>query len=358
MSYGKALTISELIDLIGNQKQCFSNDLIPLSNDEVKAIRRYSAYIAQPCNPEKRNTTKKRIHNLLTDIWTHEPTVFVLCALVAYPTRIPSQDGACLRKVLEWWQGTDHPQGLLAIVESYSHILPGGNEVASRTIAIPKKRHSGVASNSGDDDRRKRVRIEDNASIEVTDGVGNLGHDVDGFQRQKGADDEALPETSDSHELEIPERPIEASTAIRPVGLETGTGSTSLSPGGELQFLAQWPIINSTDILEIYDWQTMDAIKIILPITSKQAAKDAKPAYSDTINDYYYAALKQSGFPRLPHPSLAEKIQRSKQWQEEMEQNIGKPAGDLQRTTCLTIGFNRQITSSCVVLAVVDGRAT
>lgn len=116
----------------------------------------------------------------------------------------------------------------------------------------------------------------------------------------------------------------------------------------KLDFIARWPIINSTDVLEIYYWTTRKAVELLIPDLSVDATE---PTYSDAEYDYYPAQLERTKL--LPHPFLIQAIQQSRQWQEEMKQWEEKPTNDNRMTRCLTIGLKRINSSRCILLAVL-----
>jgi hypothetical protein len=139
-------------------------------------------------------------------------------------------------------------------------------------------------------------------------------------------------------------------TNERPNSTEPHTYWTFADSVRELHFLARWPIINSTDVLEIYSWTTRKALEFLMPDLS---AKAAQPAYSDTEYDYYPGQLEHVKVLSLPHPFLVQAIQQSRQWQEDVKQCEEKTTSANLTTRCLTIGLKRRTSSRCILLAVL-----
>ncbi|PSN61094.1 hypothetical protein BS50DRAFT_593422 [Corynespora cassiicola Philippines] len=124
--------------------------------------------------------------------------------------------------------------------------------------------------------------------------------------------------------------------------------NTELYSFRPLQGLFQWQIPNSADVLKMYGWGTLQAMKIMLPKHSAEVTD--RPMYSDEKYDYY--APEKASISRLPDPSLVEAIKRSKQWQEEMQEEI---TGHAVKTKCLTIALVKgNLTPTCIVCAITD----
>lgn len=129
----------------------------------------------------------------------------------------------------------------------------------------------------------------------------------------------------------------------------SGTLNTELLSYWPLRYLFQWQILNSSDVLKIYEWGTLHAMTIMLPEDSAEVAD--RPMYSDEVHDYY--ALEKAKISQIPDSSLVEAIQRSKQWQEEMKE---WKTDNISTTKCLTIALVKgNFTPMCVVYAVTDG---
>lgn len=140
------LTLDELLTLIKGERGRFSEDLIPLSTSQIDRIKKCSECIAVDLESIRRNYIKKRSCTILSDLWKHKPELFILCALVAFPSHLASLDpNDCLRKLMEWWKDKDlhpeghHPQGLTWIPSQYASILPGGSEI-SPVRSLPNKK--------------------------------------------------------------------------------------------------------------------------------------------------------------------------------------------------------------------------
>jgi hypothetical protein len=132
------LTPNSLLDLIKEATEQFSDDMIPLSKNQKDAILRFSAYMTED---PKRNHLKKASQGILRDMWKHMPEVFILCALVTFPSNLACVDPtSCHRMLLIWWKGAEHPKGLEWIIEKYPDILPGNDEPATITSGDVQKR--------------------------------------------------------------------------------------------------------------------------------------------------------------------------------------------------------------------------
>ena len=140
MSSSEDFTLDTLIDRFKKQKECFSDQHVPLSTTQIETIKRVSAFIAQDISTIQRNHLKKRACLILNDLWMHRKETFLLCALTTFPTQLASLDPATsLRDISTWWDNVDHPKGLQWIIENYAEILPGGELVHTKSC-LPKKR--------------------------------------------------------------------------------------------------------------------------------------------------------------------------------------------------------------------------
>ena len=142
MTSQEALTISELIQLIKEKRDCFDEHHVPLSQTQVDAVERFLAWIAVDRKAIRRNPAKKKSHLILSDLWTHIPEVFILCALVTFPTKLASLNPTdCYRELFAWWESANHPKGLKWIIEHHGFICQPHREVAAIERKKSQKRH-------------------------------------------------------------------------------------------------------------------------------------------------------------------------------------------------------------------------
>jgi hypothetical protein len=133
-----SLTNENLVNLLREELERFSEDYYPLHQKQLKAIQRCTDLVGEEESKLVRNTPKRRAHIILKDLWTHIPEVFLLCSLAITPTRL-----GCLKSInymefiSRWWRDIGVvPEGLSKAFDRHSDILP---KVArdSREVLIP-----------------------------------------------------------------------------------------------------------------------------------------------------------------------------------------------------------------------------
>lgn len=85
------IEFAKLLEVIEKERQRFSDRHIPLSEKQIKAVKGFSDYVADD-RTSRRDYYGKRAQVILRDIWKHIPYVFILCALVTYPTKLANLD--------------------------------------------------------------------------------------------------------------------------------------------------------------------------------------------------------------------------------------------------------------------------
>jgi hypothetical protein len=128
-----------------------------------------------------------------------------------------------------------------------------------------------------------------------------------------------------------------------------------------LKFMSQWLFPNSRDILQIYTWETLEAVDLIV-------AQDwpSKPAASmdlvscDANYEHFQAApawLEYAKESRYLGCSLVEAIQRSEQWKQEERMRADNAMDKSHPTSCLTISIplgGKHFHDVCIVYAVLQ----
>jgi hypothetical protein len=126
------LTDGEL-ELLNIARGTFSNDYIPLHDKKIAAIKKCADLVAIDPRSILRNVLKSRAHTILTDIWTYShPEVFVLCSIATTITRLGGLKSTdYIRKLREWWDKADKPDGLRQTVKKLAKILPTKQDAAA-----------------------------------------------------------------------------------------------------------------------------------------------------------------------------------------------------------------------------------
>ncbi|PTU17796.1 hypothetical protein P175DRAFT_0378321 [Aspergillus ochraceoroseus IBT 24754] len=123
------LTSSELIALCDTTRRSFSDNFIPFTNLQLEKVQKSSTLVRSNRHSIGKNAPKLRAHTVLSELWTHCPEGFILCALSTYQSRLGTLKSTdFLRDMMEWWQGVEHPGGLSAVLVHYANILPGNNQ--------------------------------------------------------------------------------------------------------------------------------------------------------------------------------------------------------------------------------------
>ena len=125
MSSGQSLTTTRLIALLESERNAFSNEYLPLSQQQLASLRRFSDLVQLNKSAIHHNVAKKRAQTIMSDFWGHAPEVFILCALVMTFARLGSlKSNDYLRPTLSWWRQVEHPKGLDETVRKCSDHLP------------------------------------------------------------------------------------------------------------------------------------------------------------------------------------------------------------------------------------------
>lgn len=174
----------------------------------------------------------------------------------------------------------------------------------------------------------------------------------------------------DTRNVNIPTRHLKGSItpALTPVTPSENTCRGSLSGNlpswtvstahQQLTFVSQWKVPRSTDTLRIYEWATLEALKIILPANALQASTIIDPTDSDELYDYYQVLLEKAKIPPSM-ASLGTAIQSSGQWQKEFSEWESTNPRSFFRTSCVTIGLLKNSTAEaarrCIVYVITGG---
>ncbi|KAL5403466.1 hypothetical protein PMIN04_012824 [Paraphaeosphaeria minitans] len=205
------LIFDTLFDLVKEEFENFSDDLIPLSSIQEKTILKFTTYTIEEIT--KRNRVKGTSQSIMRDMWEHMPEVFILCALVTSPTKWGHVDPTrCRWKLLRWWKSAEHPKGLEWIIGEYPHILPGAEKAA--TIAsgdVPKRGPETIDS----EQQQKRLRIVRTTSDVHDHSIGvspneytevlKLSGSRNGIVSEAGADGEADDEAGSMRVAVMPD---------------------------------------------------------------------------------------------------------------------------------------------------------
>lgn len=126
------LNIAKLIDTFDVIRRQFSDNYLPLTGEQLQRVDKCSRLVEQDPSTIRQNAPKKRAHIVLSEIWTHRPDFFIICALSTYPTTLGMlKSHAYLQELLGWWDGAEHPKALAEIISHHSNILPGNSGIAS-----------------------------------------------------------------------------------------------------------------------------------------------------------------------------------------------------------------------------------
>jgi hypothetical protein len=133
-------------------------------------------------------------------------------------------------------------------------------------------------------------------------------------------------------------RAPQTNTVTHSVTGTTGTEPTGLNEslftekGRSLEFMSQWLVPNTCDMLRMYKWGTLEALQLM-------GATEMQLTFWDNNYQYFQAPpgfVEYGKDSRYLGRSLVEAIQRSKQWKDE-EQKRAEDKSIL--THCLTIGL-------------------
>lgn len=117
------LTNETFVNLLDGELKKFSDDYFPLHSRQLGSIKRCTAVVDEV--GIGKNLPRQRAHDILNDLWTHAPEVFVLAALAATPTKLSTLKSVdYMVSVLKWWEGVEVPGGLTKILDRHSDILP------------------------------------------------------------------------------------------------------------------------------------------------------------------------------------------------------------------------------------------
>lgn len=189
--------LDKLFELVKKEFKTFSDDLIPLPKTQKKTVLKFTTYMTEEIT--KRNFVKERSQDIMRDIWEHMPEVFVLCALVTFPTNWGHSDPArCYWKLFRWWERAEHPKGLEWIIGEYPRILPGATEAAMIASGDVQKRGLEPVDNERQRKRFRVIRTTSDAHDHSVGGSPNEYTDVlplsgsrNGPVSEAGADGEA-----------------------------------------------------------------------------------------------------------------------------------------------------------------------
>ena len=121
------LTSEDLVGLLDQELQRFSDEYFPLHTSQLDAIKRCTAVVDEDDNAAT-NVPKKRAQRILTDLWTHLPEAFLLCSLAATPSKLGSLKAVDYMKyILRWWDGVKAPAGLTKTFDRHLDVLPNAS---------------------------------------------------------------------------------------------------------------------------------------------------------------------------------------------------------------------------------------
>jgi hypothetical protein len=118
MSQNSDLTIEIFIDLLDCELAKYSHDYVPLHKSKENRIAKCCEIAVLDRSAIAKNPRKRRAHDILNDLWTILPEVFVLCASTIYVWHLGSLKSIdYLSKIKAWWKLVRHPTGLTTTVK-------------------------------------------------------------------------------------------------------------------------------------------------------------------------------------------------------------------------------------------------
>jgi hypothetical protein len=138
MSSQQSLTSETLLKAVQAVWAGLSHDLNVLSELQRTSIQKSLVLIGTNRNSMRRNSSKKRSHVILNDIWEHSQDLFVLCALATGQWRLSSLKSTdYLQVLLTWWSGVNHHGLAEGLKARYPAIFPRGRDTVDTGSSHP-----------------------------------------------------------------------------------------------------------------------------------------------------------------------------------------------------------------------------
>jgi len=122
----RRLSNDDLVDLLGKELEKFTDEYYPPHGRKLQALKRCTDLVNINSEEIGVNAPRRRAKEILTDLWTNVPHVFLLSSFAITPSllgTIVSTD--YMKPVLRWWNGIeDVPRGLAMCMDRHSDALP------------------------------------------------------------------------------------------------------------------------------------------------------------------------------------------------------------------------------------------
>ncbi|KJZ70603.1 hypothetical protein HIM_09991 [Hirsutella minnesotensis 3608] len=132
-----------LVAVLDRECNKFTDQYFPIHAKQIRSLEAALALVNTDKHSIKRNWSKSRAANILTDLWTHVQEAYILCALATTQTSLGALKTIDYIKAVQiWWEGRQvKPRGLSEILHYHSNILPttrGNSDFVTTTTTVEK----------------------------------------------------------------------------------------------------------------------------------------------------------------------------------------------------------------------------
>ncbi|KAB8244557.1 hypothetical protein BDV35DRAFT_359648 [Aspergillus flavus] len=121
----ETLSNSKFIELLDAKRQQLLGNILPLTGNQLRGIRKCSKLVTVDPETLRRNIPKKRAHTILSELWRHCKELFILCSLSTNQTTLGLlKTDDYLQEILTWWETVEHPKALTIFISLHQDILP------------------------------------------------------------------------------------------------------------------------------------------------------------------------------------------------------------------------------------------